>query len=241
MKLSLFFFLTTVVPGSVWSFSSRAAFTRPLLAERSNVACRPFELRMAGEDDDWYSDYDPSAYDNKQSETSYGGGGGGGERSYGGGGGGRSYGGGGGGGGRGSYGGGGGGRGSYGGGRSSQGHDYTRDTGRDSSNIDESTINSMLEERIQAKRSRDFDTADAIRDQLMQEYSVGVDDRERTWRTGCSPSGSGMKYGGGGRQGGGQRGGGRRQRDFGPNGHDYDQSADAGPNASSLSEQEIHG
>ena len=161
---------------------------------------------MAGNDDDWYSDYDPSQYENIQSQS----------RNYG------SY---------------------SGGGRSSSsgGHGYTRDTSRDNSNVDESTINMLLEERTQAQWRRDFDTADAIRDQLLNDHSVGVYDRERTWRSGCSPSGSGMKYGGGGRgersRGGGR---GRRDRDFGPNGHDYHLSPDAGPNASSLSEEAIH-
>lgn len=199
------------------------------------------KMSDSGNDNDWFSDYDPSQYDtfNGYDDADLyggggGGGGGGGQRSRGG----NSR---------------GAGRGGRGGGRggSGGGHDYVRDTSRDESNVDEATVNRLLSERVDAKRSRDFDTADAIRDQLMSEYSVGVFDRERTWRTGCSPSGSGM----GGRRGGpqfgqdrngrdrrGGRGNDRRPRkDFGPNGHDYSPSEDMGSITSELSEPEIHG
>jgi cysteinyl-tRNA synthetase len=187
---------------------------------------------FAGNDDDFFSDYDPSQYEsfNKPSynddQNSYGRGG------YGGGGGyGRERGGGG-------YGrGGGGGRG-RGGRGGSRNFVYSRDTSRDNSNVDEGAIIALLDQRSQAKKTRDFETADAIRDDLLQNYSVGVDDRERTWRTGCSSSGSGMRFGGGG--GRERGGGGRRQRDFGPNGHDYILSPDAGESTSSFSEAEIH-
>ena len=60
-------------------------------------------------------------------------------------------------------------------------------------------------------------------------HNVGVFDRDRMWRTGCSASGSGMKFGYGGRR---ERRGGRGPRrniDFGPNGDDYYLSEDAGP------------
>jgi hypothetical protein len=86
------------------------------------------------------------------------------------------------------------------------GQDYTRDTLRDNSNVDESSINTfLLEDRMNAKKTRDFDTADAIHDQLMNAYSVGVFDCELTWRTGCSPSGIGRKFGGGGDGGRGKQ------------------------------------
>jgi len=184
-----------------------------------------------GDDDDWYSDYDPSEYTryNEQNDNSnYGGG----RRDGGGSGGYNSR----------HQGGGGRGRGSYG-----TGHDYSRDTSRDTSNVDEDAVNALLADRVRAKKSRNFDEADAIRDQLLEEYKVGVFDRERTWRTGCSSSGSGMRRGGGGGGrgdrfgGGGGRGGPRRDRNFGPNGHDYNLSGDAGPNQTSLSDEEIHG
>jgi cysteinyl-tRNA synthetase len=164
------------------------------------------------DDDDWYSDYDPTVYNDQGSDQSYGNSfkknrrGGDRERS------------------------------------SEASHDYTRDTSRDTSNVDEDAVNHLLVERVRAKKRRDFDLADEIRDQLLSEFAVGVYDRELTWRTGCSSSGSGMKRGGGNRNGssGRERGGRRRDREFGPNGHDYDKSFDAGPNASSLSEERIH-
>lgn len=55
--------------------------------------------------------------------------------------------------------------------------------------------------------------------------------------------GGGGRGGRGGRdRGGGGRGrGSRGSRDFGPNGHDYHLSEDAGENASGLSEEDIHG
>ena len=174
---------------------------------------------MSDSGDDWYADYDPNAY--KQYDSSSNGY----ERGERRGGGGRG-------------GGGRGGGGSYS--RGGSGHDYTRDTSRDTSNVDEAAVDALLSERIAAKRSRDYDTADAIRDQLLQDFGVGVYDKERTWRTGASAGGSGQKFGGGGRRQQGGRRGGSRDRDFGPNGHDYELSDDAGANASSLSEDEIH-
>lgn len=113
---------------------------------------------------------------------------------------------------------------------------YERDTSRDNSNIDEGLILGMLEKRGIAKRNRDFETADAIREDLLVNYHVGVYDRERTWRTGVSVSGSGKKFGGGGRNGRRER----KHRDFGPNQHDYVLSADAGPSISQLSEKDIN-
>mmetsp|Transcript_15097 Transcript_15097/g.36970 ORF Transcript_15097/g.36970 Transcript_15097/m.36970 type:complete len:539 (-) Transcript_15097:6-1622(-) len=69
-----------------------------------------------------------------------------------------------------------------------------------------------------------------------------VRDKESTWRSGCSRSGSGQSWGRGERTRNDGRGGtrGRPKRDFGPNGHDYNLAADAGPNTSTLSDQEIH-
>jgi cysteinyl-tRNA synthetase len=45
-------------------------------------------------------------------------------------------------------------------------------------------IQDLLAERIEAKRMRDFDTADAIRDELMDEYNVSINDRNREWSVG---------------------------------------------------------
>lgn len=212
---------------SSWAFTSTGtnkvptAFTARSTSTTTTPIATPTSLFMA--------DYNPSRYEsmNKPSYNDNYGGGRDSDRSSGGGYGGRS-----------SYERGGGGRGgggynSRGGGRGN--YEYTRDTSRDNSSVDERTIMNLLDQRSQAKRSRDFGTADAIRDDLLQNHSVGVDDRERSWSTGRSPS-SGMRFGGGG----GGRGGGRRQRDLGPNGHDYIVSSDAGPSTSPLGESEIH-
>ena len=115
----------------------------------------------------------------------------------------------------------------------------------------------LIQQRNDARRSRDFDAADSIRQDLVKNYSVGIDDREGTWRTGVSDSGSGQKFGGGGvgrggRGGRGSRDGGRggrggrgersKPKDYlGPNGHDYVLSEDSGQNNSIFSEPEIHG
>ena len=200
--------------------TTQPSFSRLGLEQKSRI---PFTLQkstqlFADNDDDFYSDYDPSMYetmnnsfddDNGDFSSSNRGGGRG--------------------------------RGSFGReGRGGRNFQYTRDTSRDSSNVDENAIYSLLEQRSEAKRGRDFDTADQIRDDLLQTYSVGVDDRSKTWRTGCSSSGSGMRFGGGG----GGRGNGRgrgKPRNFGPNGHDYILSQDAGPSTTSLSLDEING
>jgi len=129
-----------------------------------------------------------------------------------------------------------------GGGGGSFGYAYERDTSRDESNVDVAAVEALLNERSQYKKQRNFDAADEIRDALLSEYAVGVNDRERTWRTGCSPGGSGLSGGYGrpqrrqGRGGGGRRG----TVDFGPFGHDYNLSPDAGENTSSYAEDEIH-
>lgn len=110
------------------------------------------------------------------------GGGGGGSSSYGGGGGGSS-----------SYGGGGGGGGGgYGGDRSANGHDYSR-VGSGATPFPEADIHRMLADRMQAKLSRDFPTADKIRDDL-RGRGIDVQDKERTW----SVAGGGGGGGGGG-------------------------------------------
>jgi cysteinyl-tRNA synthetase len=105
-------------------------------------------------------------------------------------------------------------------------------------------VERLIAARTQARKSRDFDLADAIRDELLQDHSVGVFDKDYSWRTGCSAAGSGMRGGDFGR-GGDSRNGresprGQRRNNFGPNGHDYELSFDAGPNQSDLSDEEIH-
>jgi len=101
-----------------------------------------------------------------------------------------------------------------------KGHDYTRETSRDSSSVDENAIDALL-----ARLDSEYDTADEIRDQLMNQYSAGVTNRDKTWQTG------GERAGGYKRQDGKQRnnrGPPRRTHDFLLSGHDYYQSEDAG-------------
>lgn len=186
--------------------------------------------------DDWYDDFDPSSFDSNE-PTTFARGEGGGDRRRGGGyrdGGYRD-----------------GGRrdGGYrdGGRRDGGPHDYVRDVQADNSNVDVDTVNALISERLQFRKTGRFDEADAIRDTLLDQHGVRVLDREKMWRSGCSRSGSGRRWGGGsggdGRRPAQQRrnNNSRRQpRGFGPNGHDYNLSRDAGPNVSSMSEAEIH-
>ena len=132
-----------------------------------------------------------------------------------------------GGGGGGGYGGGGGGYGGGGGGGQfgPTGHDYRRDVRRTAllprssapfpllthrpqddgqTQVDETKVNSMLAERLQAKMTRDFVTADRIRDEL-RAMGVEVYDKEKTWKAG---GGGGGGFGGGSAGGGGGGGGG---------------------------------
>ena len=234
IRIALLFLLSSTTS---WAFSplshhlktihstTTAATTKTKTSFNGGLIYYKYKLHFAkfdnnnDDDDDFYSDYDPNHYEsfNQQTLSTYDDYGddtttttGGGRRNN------RQF------------------------SRGRQGANYTRDISRDNSNIDEKVIVDLLSQRMQAKRNRDFDTADAIRDDLLQNYAVGVDDRSKTWRTGCSSSGSGMRFGGGGR-GGRDRGRGRgRERDFGPNGHDYDISPDAGPNSSALADDKIH-
>jgi len=119
---------------------------------------------------------------------------------------------------------------------SSAEHDYTRDTSMDNSNVDLNEVNYLISERLILRKSRRFDEADAMRDELMEKHGVMVQDKESMWRSGCSNSGSGRHWSTEGRKDKGRR----APKHFGPNGHDYNLSRDAGPNQSSLSEPEIH-
>mmetsp|Transcript_44952 Transcript_44952/g.66140 ORF Transcript_44952/g.66140 Transcript_44952/m.66140 type:complete len:685 (-) Transcript_44952:38-2092(-) len=227
--VSAFLAALSALPSSTaWTVShSLTSNSRISSPDITRSICRPktrafFPLLMAGDDDDWFSDYDANAYyqprsndydDDRGSSRGRGGGSRGGGRSYGGG---RSRGGGG-------------------------GHDYIRDLSRDDSPVDEATVNGLLGERLQARKTGDFETADAIRDQLASDYSVEIFDKDKIWFTGSRGGGRGRGRGGGRREGrGGGRGGGRRNRDFGPNGHDYSQASDAGPTPASVNESDIH-
>ena len=245
--------LCSILPALAGAFVPRQNGLVSIHVARPSSSSTFGQLFMSDDDDDWFAELD-SQPQPQQSGGGGGGGGGGrwdalndygssgsfGRSSYGNRGGGGGYGG------YGGYGSRGGGRGGRGGGGYNSGP-YERDTSRDTSNVDVVAVEALLDERAQYKRQRDYDSADAIRDRLLTEYSVGVNDRERSWRTGCSPGGSGLNGGYGRSRGGGGRGGGRGGRgrrgapvDFGPNGHDYNPSPDAGENTSNLQDDEIH-
>lgn len=127
----------------------------------------------------------------------------------------------------------------------SNGHDYVRDTSNDNSNVDIDAVNSMLGERLRARKQGDFKTADAIRDELVADYKVTVFDKDKIWVTGYRRGIESANRGGTrGRDGRGtiQRRSNRDFRsDFGPNGHDYNLCSKAGSVSSAMSEPEIHG
>ena len=65
--------------------------------------------------------------------------------------------------------------------------------------VDEPKIHKMLAERLQAKFSRDFNTADRIRDEL-KGIGIEVYDKEKSWKATYAAGGG---FGGGGGGGGG--------------------------------------
>ncbi len=58
---------------------------------------------------------------------------------------------------------------------------YTRRGGGDLTSEDEDLIAKMLMDRYHAKKQRNFDVADQIRDELYSKYNVKVDDRSSEW------------------------------------------------------------
>ena len=74
-----------------------------------------------------------------------------------------------------------GGCGGYGGGGGGRSHDFMRAPG-DTAPVDEQRIDAILTQRNDAKRARDFETADRLRDQLQAEFNIRVDDKTREWR-----------------------------------------------------------
>jgi cysteinyl-tRNA synthetase len=48
--------------------------------------------------------------------------------------------------------------------------------------IDEGKISKLLEDRERARKSRDFRTADDIREVLQHDHSIVLDDAAREWR-----------------------------------------------------------
>jgi len=128
-------------------------------------------------------------------------------------------------------------------------HDYMRDTS-DTSNVDLDAVNKLLGDRLYARKTGDFVSADKIRDQLSADHMVTVFDQDKIWATGASGANRGGRSGrgSGGRDGGrGGRGRGRggntrepMRRNFGPNGHDYNVCTEAGPISSDMAEPTIH-
>ena len=57
---------------------------------------------------------------------------------------------------------------------------YARARG-DSATVDVDTVEALVSERSQAKIAGEYDTADAIRDRLRNEFGVSVDDRVKEW------------------------------------------------------------
>ena len=57
---------------------------------------------------------------------------------------------------------------------------YARARG-DSADVDVATVEALVSERSQAKIAGEYDTADAIRDRLRNEFGVSVDDRVKEW------------------------------------------------------------
>ena len=59
---------------------------------------------------------------------------------------------------------------------------YTRRGGGELSAEDEDDIAKMLMDRYHAKKQRNFDAADDIRETLMTTYNIRIDDRSSEWR-----------------------------------------------------------
>lgn len=114
-------------------------------------------------------------------------------------------------------------------------NDYTRDLDADDSNVDLDVINALLADRTYKRQTGQFADADRIRDQLLDEHGVMCRDKDAVWRSGCSRSGSGQKW-----LSAIDKSKGRPDLSRGANGHDYQLSSDAGPNASQMSDDEIH-
>ena len=64
---------------------------------------------------------------------------------------------------------------------------YCRGRG-DSADVDVATVEALVAERSRAKLAAEYDTADAIRDRLRNEFGVSVDDRVREWVVDSQPA-----------------------------------------------------
>ncbi len=56
-------------------------------------------------------------------------------------------------------------------------------------NVDVRTIESLLQERADAKRARDYETADHLKATLEVDHAVAIDDVRRTWSVGTNKAG----------------------------------------------------
>ena len=106
----------------------------------------------------------------------------------------------------------------YAGGGRGGGYDRSYRAVGDTSGIDVAQVEALVQERVNARAQRNFDAADAIRDQL-RDLGVHIDDRDQTWSRrreggGGYGGGYGSSYGGGygGGYGGRDRGSGRNDR-----------------------------
>lgn len=120
----------------------------------------------------------------------------------------------------------------------SNSNEYTRDIDADDSDVDLEKVTELISTRSEMKKTRQYDEADRIRDELLENYGILVRDKDRKWRTGCLQNKNYSKWLHGDSLK--PRGNFKRRDDFGPNGHDYVLARDAGPNTSSLSEEKIH-
>jgi hypothetical protein len=64
---------------------------------------------------------------------------------------------------------------------SGSGHDYSRDEAADNSRVDLATVNALIADRLKARKVGQFDKADAIRDELLDDHGVLLRDKERTY------------------------------------------------------------
>ncbi|KAJ1451114.1 hypothetical protein M885DRAFT_621052 [Pelagophyceae sp. CCMP2097] len=63
------------------------------------------------------------------------------------------------------------------------GHDYIRDRRDLDGRVDVDEVDKLLAERLTLKKQRDFDGADALRDELLEVHNVVVNDRARMWQS----------------------------------------------------------
>jgi hypothetical protein len=132
------------------------------------------------------------------------------------------------------------------GGSHSHSHHYSRDTSNgDLTAVNEDAVNTLLDERLQAKKKGDYDRADALQEELVKDHGVSVWEGDRIWRTGPAAvktrSNNNNKRNSNNNNN--KRGRAQHQRDFGPTGHDYSLSREAGDESSfttHLTLEEIH-